>query len=188
MKKLGRNRKALSAPVTTMILLVVPVMLTGGTVMYAYQIISNETQLEILRLYNQHIWIYGNGTSFAAIVIDNAGGRDALIDKIEVRGVESPWTTVHYLKTSSPIPATLNCPNATNHSWAAFQYTENVTAAFAVANADIPLASGNTLIIFMKNPDNITPADIGKTVCITVFTMNAHCYLECNVQSADTAP
>ncbi len=187
MKRIGRRNRALSTPVTTMILLVVPVMLAGGTVMFAYQIISDEMQLEILRLSNQNIWAYGNGTSFAAIAVDNLGGRDVLIDKIQVRGVEAQWSTVYYIKMSSQISTSLNCPNAT-HSWTDFLYTEGAVASFSLASTDIPLASGDTLIVYIRNPDNITPSDIGESVSITVYTVSAHCYVECNVKSADTAP
>jgi len=81
-----------------MILLVIPVMLTGGVVMYAYQIIGTELQIEAVMVSNQHVWIYENDSSFAGFEIDNIGGQDIIIDKIEVRGVEVLWATIHYFK------------------------------------------------------------------------------------------
>jgi len=186
MMRTVKNRKALSAPVTTMILLVVPVMLAGGVIMYAYQVTETMIQVEILRLSNQHVWVYDNGTAYAAIVIENLGGRDVVIDRIHVRGVEVPWSTVYYFRNSSAIATELICPNST-HTWSNFEYTENRVASFSAASGDITLASGYTVIIFIENPDNISPKDIGTNVGIAVFTENGQYYVECSVESAETS-
>jgi len=187
MTRITRNRKALSQPVTAMILLVVPVALAGGTVLYAYEIAETSMQIELLRLSNEHIWVFDNGTAFGAVAIDNIGGRDVVIDKIQVRGVEAQWSNVYYMRRPIPLATWLNCPNSTGHSWSSFQYTENTTAAFVVATTGLPLASGDTLIIFIVNPDNISLDDIGTTAGVTVFTRSAQYVVECNVQSAEVA-
>ncbi|HDJ04850.1 MAG TPA: hypothetical protein ENF85_02500 [Candidatus Bathyarchaeota archaeon] len=184
MKMIERSSKALSAPVTSMILLVVPVMLAGGVIMYAYQLMEMRINVEVLRLSNQHIWVYDNGTSFAAFVIENLGGRDIVIDKIYVRGVEVPWSTIYYFRNSSSISTELNCPNST-HSWSSFEYTKGKVASFSVADGEITLASGCTLIIFIENPDNISPNDVGTNVSIVIFTENGQYYIECIVKTAE---
>ncbi|MBS7615452.1 hypothetical protein KEJ18_06985 [Candidatus Bathyarchaeota archaeon] len=178
-----KDLKALSQTVTTMILLVIPVMLSGGVAMYAYQLISSEIQIEVVTISKQYIWIFEDGSSYAALEIDNIGGRDALIDKIEVRGVEVLWSTVYYYKTTLIITDSLNCPENGNHSWINFEYTPSKVANFTQASGDIPVPSGYTIAIYIKNPDNLTVNDVGRAVSITIYTGNAQYQVFCYAQS-----
>ena len=182
--RLLKDARGLSQPVTTMILLVIPVMLTGGVAMYAYQIIGNQTEMEILMISNQRIWIYDDGASFAALQIDNVGGKDAFIDEIQVRGVEAPWSTVHYFRSTLLSIDTLNCPNASGNDWSMFEYTPGNSTEFLLADGDLTLPSGYTLVIYIEHPDNIRLEDIGASVSISVITKNARYELLCIVQSA----
>ncbi|RJS75202.1 hypothetical protein CW712_05215 [Candidatus Bathyarchaeota archaeon] len=187
MKHLLNNKKALSTVVTTLIILVVSVLLAGVVTMYAINITSTRTQQEDLRLSKQKVWVYANGTAFAAVAIDNVGGRDVVIDKVQVRGVEATWSTVYYLRRSTSISTSLNCPNSSGHSWTNFQYASGAVGTFSAASTDLPLASGDTMIIYITSPDSLDVNDIGTTIGITVFTENAQYYVECNVKSAETA-
>jgi len=186
MRRLASNRDALSNVVSTLIILVVSVLLAGVVSMYAVNITSTRTQQEALKVTKQAVWVYGDGTAYAALVIDNVGGRDVVIDKIQVRGVEAPWSNVYYKRLPSTISTSLNCPNATP-TWTDFEYTEGQTATFVNDTNDKPLASGDTMIIYIMNPDSVTVSDIGVTIGITVFTENAQYYVECNVKSAESA-
>jgi hypothetical protein len=184
MKNPFKDNKALSQPVTTMILLVIPVMLTGGVAMYAYQIIGNELQMEVIVVSNQHVWIYDNGSSFAGFEVDNLGGRDSIIQKVEVRGVEVPWATVYYFKTPLIITDLLNCPNLNGHSWTNYEYTPGTVANFTQTLSDITLPSGYTIVVFIENPDNIRVSDVGNSISLTVFTEHSQYQVLCNAQSA----
>ena len=186
MKNHIRNRKALSNVVSTLIILVVSVLLAGVVTMYAINITSTRTQQEQLKLTKQALWVYGNGTAIAALSVDNVGGRDVVIDKVQVRGVEADWSTVHFIRLGTAITASLNCPNAT-HSWTGFLYTSGTVDDFETDAHDKPLASGDSLIIFIEAPDSVSVNDIGVTIGITVFTENAQYYVECNVLSAESA-
>ena len=187
MKQLFNNKKALSTVVTALIILVVSVLLAGVVTMYAINITSTRTQQEDLRLSKQKIWVYANGTAFAAVAIDNVGGRDVVLDKVQVRGVEAGWSTVHYLRLSSAISTSLNCPDSSGHNWSSFTYTGSTSGSFSTTSTDLPLASGETMIIYVESPDSINVNDIGTTIGITVFTENAQYYVECNVRTAETA-
>jgi FlaG/FlaF family flagellin (archaellin) len=186
MKSLARNEKALSTVVTTLIILVVSILLAGVVTMYAINIISTRTQQEELRLSNRAVWVYANGTAFAAVAVDNIGGRDVVIDKVQVRGVESEWSTVHYLRRSTPVASSLNCPNET-HTWTGFLYTSGTVGDFTVDSTDLPLASGDTIVLYISNPDSLISLDVGHSIGITIFTMNAQYYTETNAKSAETA-
>jgi len=186
MKRILRNQKALSTVVTTLIILVVSVLLAGVVTMYAINITSTRTQQEELKLTKEDAWVYANGTAFAALAVDNVGGRDVVIDKVQVRGVEAAWSTVYFLRVSSAIAGSLNCPNDT-HSWTGFEYTDGTVGNFDTDTTDIPLASGDTLIVYITEPDSLSLSDIGGTIGITVFSGRAQYYVECNVKSAESA-
>ncbi|MEM0253805.1 MAG: hypothetical protein QXK78_04515 [Candidatus Bathyarchaeia archaeon] len=49
---------------------------------------------------------------------------------------------------------------------------------------DLTLKSGWMLVIYIHNPDSISSNDVGRTVGITVFTVNAQYYIEANVEAA----
>jgi len=186
MKRLTSNKAALSNVVSTLIILVVSVLLAGVVSMYAVNITSTRTQQEALKIGKQAVWVYGNGTSYVALAIDNVGGRDVVIDKIQVRGVEVSWSSVYYIRRSSSISSSLICPDA-SPTWTNFEYTSGENATFTSDANDKPLASGDTMILYIRNPESISISDIGVTIGITVFTENAQYYVECNVKSAESA-
>jgi hypothetical protein len=186
MKSMTRSGKALSNVVSTLIILVVSVLLAGVVTMYAINITSTRTQQEALKLTKEEIWVYGNGTAFAGVVVDNVGGRDVVIDKVQVRGIEADWTRAHYLRLPLALSTSLNCPNETI-DWTNYSYTEGKYGNFTIDNYDKPLASGDTIIIFIENPESISVSDIGVSIGVTVYTENAQYYVECNVKSAEFA-
>jgi hypothetical protein len=172
--------------VSTLIIPVVSVLLAGVVTMYAINITSTRTQQEALKLTKQAIWVYSNGTAIAAVAIDNVGGRDVVLDKIQVRDVETDWTSVYYLRRASAVSASLICPNAT-HNWTNFLYTIDTVANFTTDGYEKVLASGNTMIVYIMYPDSVSVNDVGVTIGITIFTENAQYYVETNVRSAEYA-
>jgi len=94
------------------------------------------------------------------------------------------------LRLSSSVSGSLIVPNGSYSSSLPgndFEYVSGTTGDFSTASNDIPLHSGDTLVIYIKNPDSISANDIGTTVGITVFTENAQYYVECNVKAAENA-
>ncbi len=91
MPKLARNSKGLSQVITTLIILVVAVLLTGVVTYYATNVTMVRTTQEEVRVRKPHIWVEEGGNAYAAILIQNTGGRDILVDKLTIRGVEAPW-------------------------------------------------------------------------------------------------
>jgi len=190
--KIIKSRDALSTVVTTLIILVVSVLLAGVVTMYAINITSTRTQQEQLKLSKQAVWVNATGDyAYAALVIDNVGGRDVVIDKIQVRGVECPWANVSYLRLDSSVSGSLLPPNGTYADQLPgddFEYVSNTYGDFDnTITTDIPLSSGDTLVIYIWNPDSISVNDIGTTVGITVFTENAQYYVECNIRTSEEA-
>ncbi len=186
--KLLKNKKALSTVVTTLIILVVSVLLATVVTFYAINVTTTRVQEESLFLTKQHVWYNTSGAwAQAGIVVVNTGGRDAVIDKVTVRGQECTWTNVFYWRTNNEtISNDLSVtPNQLNVS----QNTASITVqgssrTFSQASDDITIKSGYTMVIYIADPDSIALNDVGTTVGITAFTSNAQYYKETNVEAA----
>ncbi|MCW4047053.1 MAG: hypothetical protein NWE99_05780 [Candidatus Bathyarchaeota archaeon] len=182
MNKLLRNRLALSTVVTTLIILVVSVLLATVVVYYATNVVSTRVQEESLHLTKQHVWYDPVNGGQAAIMIINTGGRDVVLDKISVRGQESPWAKVCYNITTGAISADLTY-NSSSTLGAGDISIGGTSYAFSAASTDLILKSGYTVIIYIDDPDSISINDVGLTVSIAIYTSNAVHYQEANVEA-----
>jgi len=80
-----RGRKGLAQVITTLMLLVVSVLLSGVAIYYSVNMVQVRMQTEEVRLVKEKVWVNSTG-AVAAFKVQNLGGRDILIDKIQVRG------------------------------------------------------------------------------------------------------
>ncbi len=197
LSRLLKNRYALSTVVTTLIILVISVLLASVVTYFAINVVSTRVQEESLHLTKQHIWhnsTAGAGSvsySQASLMIINTGGRDIVIDKLAVRGQECTWGDatnnkfVVYEITNEPISSDLEFVTTFDAAGGA---GNTVTIGgnpidFTVAENDLVLPSGYTMLLYIINPDSITINDIGLTVSITLYTAQAMYYREANVQA-----
>jgi len=186
-----KNKKALSTVVTTLIILVVSVLLATVVTFYAINVTTTRVQEESLFLTKQHVW-YNTTTGWAeaAIVIVNTGGKDVVMDKITVRGQESPWSNIYYWRTDQEtVSADLNVTETELAGTFPTQYDMTATfnygtGMFDQATDDVTLKSGWTMVVYIKHPDSVALNDVGTTVGITIFSANAQYYKECNIQAA----
>jgi len=171
MRNLLKGKKGLSTVVTTLIILVVSVLLATVVTYYAINMTTTRVQEENLRISKAHIWANSSDQQ-AAFVIVNIGGRDTLIDKIQVRGQDIAWTSVWY-KRQSTAPADPT-------------FSGNFTAAgLTQAGADLDLQSGDYMLVHIASPGTISVEDVGVTCSITVFTASAQYKVEVNVEAAN---
>jgi hypothetical protein len=184
MKNILKNRWALSTVVTTLIILVVSVLLAGVVTYFAINVTSTRVQEESLHLTKQHIWYNVTDSSAqAAIMIINTGGRDVVFDKVTCRGQESDWADVLYATTTSAISADL--PYNLTLGDGDTMTLDSVTLTFTAGSTmDLTLKSGETMVIYINNPDSVSQNDIGLTVALTVFSSQAMYYKETNVEAA----
>ena len=176
-----RGRKGLAQVITTLMLLVVSVLLSGVAIYYSVNMVQVRMQTEEVRLVKEKVWVNSTG-AVAAFKVQNLGGRDILIDKIQVRGVEEPWMDIWYYRI--PQGTAVNGDlNVTSYTILTGSPTiDNRT--YTMASNDIPLASGYDLLIYIKGPDNVQLDDIGTTISISLHTANTQYITECNVRSA----
>jgi hypothetical protein len=184
--RLLSKKKGLSTVVTTLIILVVSVLLATIVVFYAINVTTTRVQEEALFLSKQHVWFNTTGSwAEAALVIVNTGGKDVVLDKISVRGQESPWTNVYYWRTNNVTVSDDLLVTPTNITGATFDIVvQGSTQTFQQADDDITLKSGWTIVVYIMNPDSVALNDVGIPVGITVFTSNAQYYKEANIEAA----
>ncbi len=179
MRKILRNRLALSTVVTTLIILVVSVLLAGVVTYFAINVVSTRVQQESLQLSYTHVWVDNTGISEAAVLVKNTGGRDVVINAIQVRGIAGTFGTNVYYNNSAATgtdPAPLSSTDV-----AASPYVLTATAT------PIILSSGDSIQVYIYSPVSVSINDIGTTIGVTVFTANAMYYQETNVQATSTS-
>jgi hypothetical protein len=181
-----RKTRALSTVVATLIILVVSVLLATVVTFYAVNITSTRVQDESLFLTKQHVWVNTSGSwAQAAVVIVNTGGRDAVLDKISVRGQECSWNNIYYWRTNNVTISDDLQVTPISISGASFDIIVQKSArTFAQSNNDLTLKSGWAIVIYMMNPDSVNLHDVGTPVVITAFTANAQYQKTANVEGA----
>jgi len=192
MQKLARNRKGLSQVITTLIILVVAVLLTGVVTYYSTNVTMVRTTQEEVRIRKPHIWVEEGGNAYAALMVQNTGGRDVLVDKLTIRGVEAPWgdatVVVQYYKvlTGDDVGADFAVmKNATDYYFGQIGSVPVNASFWTNTTGDMPLKSSNSLLLFVKNPPNIALYDVGTTISMAVYTSNAQWIVEPVVESAE---
>lgn len=178
-----KKSKGLSEVVSTLILLVVAVLIAAVATYYATNITMVRTENEQLMSSKTHVWVNSTG-AIAAFKLQNLGGRDILLDKITVRGVDSDWSDVFIYRVPSDTSYTddLTPCNYTDMSGGFTHEGET----YSIVSDDIPLTSGSEMLVYIKDPDNVQMDDIGSSVSISVHTNNAQYITEVNVESATT--
>jgi hypothetical protein len=180
MKSFLKGKKGLSTVVTTLIILVVSVLLATVVTYYAINMTTTRVQEEDLMISDAHIWA-NSTTQQAGFAIVNIGGRDALIDKIQVRGQDMNWTLstspIYYNRTTKAPATDLKLVNSfAGNASRGWNYTQ--------ASDSLSLKSGKCLVVYIVSPGTISVEDVGTACSITVFTASAEYKVEVNVQSA----
>ena len=104
-----KNRKALSAVLTTLIILVASVVLGTGVVLFGTSLFQTNAQSSGLAVQGVHVWVNatkGMSTTYAwgAAEIRNSGDKILSVDQINVRGTQIPFA--NWYVDSSPADVT----------------------------------------------------------------------------------
>jgi hypothetical protein len=166
------------------------VLLATVVCYFAINIVSTSVQQESLNLTYQHVWYSTTDQKAeAAIMITNTGGRDVVLQNLEVRGQNVPtgnlfWfpvTTIGdlpYVSQATAISNTTAIPDAVGTT------TPLGIGTFNSTSGPITLTSGSTIAVYMTGtPGSITVNDVGLTIEIGVFTAQATYIKETNVNA-----
>src|SRR5574340_1661146 len=96
-----KNRNAISAVITTLIILVASVVLGTGVVLYGTSLLHTGAQSSGVTAQGAHVWVNStSGTSqtyvWGAAEIRNSGDKILSVDQINVRGTQIPFANWYY--------------------------------------------------------------------------------------------
>ena len=188
MKSILKNHIALSAVVSTLIILVISVLLATVVTYYAVNVVSTRVQQEDLSITMQHVWFDSpSQTSEAAFLVVNTGGKDVVIPKIQVRGQSVHFNDIFYVSGPFPVPKDLYYLSTVADSAPTYiSAGEGTYRDLSPTTNDLFLKSGAMMAVYINNPDSIIVNDVGTTVSINVFTSDSTFYKETNVQGSST--
>lgn len=162
-----KRKRGLTQSVTLMILLVLSVVMAGGTVgLYTLSVTKSAMKMEQIVIRNTRIWANASGSQ-VALHVENIGGRDALITSIEVGFVEEGWDSVFYAEGDGGImePAEgLNITGSFNHTISGLEYS------FEPATGSMMIPVSGSVLIYVDNPETIDIKDIGRVMEVIVYT------------------
>jgi hypothetical protein len=149
-----KNRKAISAVLTTMIILVASVVLATGIVLYGTSLFQTNANSESIITTGTQLWIDAKGNSgwaWGAFDVRNTGDKMLSVDQIQIRGQAVPYGNWY---------ADTNATQLTSSQYqSALIYTSMIIAANSpdgqlnngtAANipvANIPCAQGSGVLI-----------------------------------------
>ena len=147
-----KNRKAISAVLTTLIILVASVVLGTGVVLYGTSLFQTGSQSSGIAAQGVHVWL--NATSgkptytWGAAEIRNSGDKILSVDQINVRGTQIPFANWYY--DSDPT---------------------RVTAANFQSQLIYPTTGVNGLMMsYLMTPQTAVPNTASPTGCSSVAT------------------
>ncbi len=115
-----KNRKAISAVLTTLIILVASVVLGTGVVLFGTSLFQTNAQSSGLAVQGVHVWVNatkGMTTTYAwgAAEIRNSGDKILSVDQISVRGTQIPYANWYFDSSSSDV-TTANFQSQLNYT------------------------------------------------------------------------
>lgn len=184
-RRLFRSRQALSTVTTTLIILVISVVLASVVSYFAINVSSTRQQEESLFLGQQHVWYSSvESDSQLAILIVNTGGRDVVVQKVTVRGQTVNWSQSFHYRGEFTLTSRLTyIEDITNGSFTPISDGQGSFEQITRTRGDLPLRSGESMLVYVKDPDSIAIGDVGLTVAINVYTLQAIYYKEANVET-----
>lgn len=103
-----KNRKAISAVLTTLIILVASVVLGTGVVLYGTSLFQTNSQSSGVATQGNHVWVNSTSTptyAWGAAEIRNSGDKILSVDQISVRGTQVPFANWFYDSSSARVTA-----------------------------------------------------------------------------------
>lgn len=192
------NRKAISAVLTTMIILVASVVLGTGVVLYGTSLFQTNAQAEGIATQGVKMWVNStdaNNVAWGAAGVRNTGDRLVSVDSIQVRGTTIPFSN-WYVDTSTTRVTNSNfqsqfnfTKNDSNGLLKGYIVTGNCagvsgtvigidedgaganpTLCLQQQSGPVSLNPGAKIIVYFKVPNGIlSPVDSGATTGVNIF-------------------
>src|SRR5579885_3326804 len=155
-----KSRKAISAVLTTLIILVASVVLGTGVVLYGTSLFQTGAQSAGISTQGVHVWANSTSTPtyvWGAAEIRNSGDKILSVDTISVRGNQVPFANWYY--DNSPARVT------TANFQSQLTYTGTATTAYRSGNATMTAVPAGMMMSFGSTP-------AGCPTSTTAFSIN----------------
>jgi len=187
-KRFLKQKTAISTPVGNLIMLMAAVILCVTVVFFALNVTTSQVQKEKLYIASSHVWYVNPSASQAAIAITNTGPTDAVLTKIDIKGLQSQWNGtdnyVVYCKFDGTMPGDLPY-------MAALSGTENSTIPvagedyeFTPAQEGLTISAGSSLAFYVVVPDRVMVYDLSEPLRMVITTTQSIYCTETLVQTA----
>jgi hypothetical protein len=186
-RRLSKSKRALSAPVTNLIILVAAVLLTTVVVVYAFNLTASQVQKEKVYIATTHVWYVNSAKSIAAIGISNIGPTDIVLTQINIDGLQCQWsgTTnyVVYCVINGTIPGDLPFVEEISNTANTTITISGQPYHFAVASEGLTIKSGHSIAFYIVIPNLISIYDLSTPVQMTISTAQGVYFTDTLVQS-----
>lgn len=165
-----------------MILLVIAILLAFVVTYYSTNTVNVRSQREELHFRDAYVWVNSTG-AVAGFKLTVLGGRDILVEEINVRGVEQSWLDVYYYRVppGTVITGDMNVTSSAKLTGASVTIDGKL---YSWASEEIPISSGSELLIYIKDPYNVKVGQEWKKVSISILTNRAKYTTELNIGTA----
>ncbi len=187
-KRFLKQKTALSTPLGNLIMLMAAVILCTTVVFFALNVTTSQVQKEKLYVASSHVWYVDPSTSQSAIALTNTGPTDAVLTKIDIKGLQCQWNGtdnyVVYCKLDGAMPGDLSYV-------AGLSGTENTTIPiagedyeFTPAQEGLTLSAGGSLAFYVVVPDRVMVYDLSEPLRMVITTTQGVYCTETLVQTA----
>jgi hypothetical protein len=159
--------RGLSQVISSLILLVSSALLASGTVAYYAMTISTVSLKQPhLIVSDAHIWVNSSGAQ-AALVIDNIGDSDAVIEGIEVKSGRIQWSSVYQAVAS--VDSDLVPAQGLNIEGSFSLSIGGVIIEFSQASGSLVIPAGKEVVLYIDKPGSVKVSDVGTIASINLY-------------------
>jgi hypothetical protein len=195
-----KNRKAISAVLTTLIILVASVVLGTGVVLYGTSLFQTGAQSSGVSVQGAHVWVNSTSTPtyvWGAAEIRNSGDKILSVDQINVRGTQVPFASWYFDSdptrvTAANFQSQLNytktdatgvmksfyglgtpCANSPSFGINEFGTGTNPSLCFTKASGPISLKPGDRAVVYFQIPSGVlSTVDAGSQSSVAIYAGN----------------
>jgi len=197
-----KNRKAISAVLTTLIILVASVVLGTGVVLYGTSLFQTGAQSAGISTQGVHVWVDstsnpGTTTVYGAAEVRNSGDKILSVDTVSVRGNQVPFASWYFDNNSTRVTTTnfqaqLQFPGtnstgglknlstggsgacaSTTVTMNEFAPNSGTNICLSKATGPISLKPGDKVIVYFQVPSGVlSTVDAGSQSSVAVYAGN----------------